>query len=47
MANLKSINNQQSCAALSDLYTKAKLANNVTNLDSSYAVDFDGLVGKY
>ena len=46
MANFKSINNQGSCASLSNLYTQAKSANNITVLDSSTVVDFDGLIGK-
>jgi hypothetical protein len=47
MANFKSINNQGSCASLSDLYTKAKSANSITGtLDSSNVVDLDGLMGK-
>ena len=46
MANFKSINNQGSCSALSDLYTKAKSANSITGaLDSSNVVDLDGLMG--
>ena len=46
MANFKSINNQGSCSALSDLYTKAKSANSITDtLDSSNVVDLDGLMG--
>ena len=46
MANFKSINNQGSCPSLSDLYTKAKSANSITDtLDSSNVVDLDGLMG--
>ena len=46
MANFKSINNQGSCSALSDLYTKAKSANSITGtLDSSNVVDLDALMG--
>jgi hypothetical protein len=46
MANFKSISNQGSCASLSNLYAKAKSANNITGvLDSSNVVDFDGLIG--
>ena len=46
MANFKSISNQGSCASLSNLYAKAKSANNTTGvLDSSNVVDFDGLIG--
>lgn len=46
MANFKTISNQGSCNALSNLYTKSKTVNGITgNLDSSNVVDLDALIG--
>jgi hypothetical protein len=46
MANFKSINNQGACSSLRNLYTKAKIANDIGGtLDSSNVVDLDGLMG--
>ena len=46
MAVFKSIKNPN-CASLPYLYAAVKSANDLSTLDSSNVVDFDGLMGIY